>query len=92
MCAAGRGVSNGYNLPGSKQGMNDQRYFTAAKITSGWATERAARFKAGVLSLSAASKQPETANILSSHAHHHQETWCCCLICHLGVNSVALLT
>ena len=43
--SAGRGVSNGYTLPQSKQGVNDQRYFTVAHLTAGWAPERAARYK-----------------------------------------------
>ncbi|KAK9787465.1 hypothetical protein WJX73_000506 [Symbiochloris irregularis] len=42
----GKTISNGYQLPINKQGINDQRYFLSQGWTSKWTVERDARYKA----------------------------------------------
>lgn len=43
---AGKGVSNGYTLPDSKQSINDQRFFTSKGITASTPPARLSRYAA----------------------------------------------
>ena len=45
-CATGKTISDGYQIPYSRQGVNDQRFFSAQGWSSAYKRERTARYDA----------------------------------------------